>query len=241
MKGLVGLLWALGGGVAGLIIAVVGAMVYAGATNMTDREGARGYFVIAIGLVGAVIGLVVGLVLYARSAPSGQGAAFLSSGTLGFIALVAAIAFSLWAFMQLREAPLEYNGAMAQLEMEYRIKTVDLPDTDSGRWLNVEVQTTKTRPQGTVNWSDKRTEGEYTIIPVVQGPLYRSGSRMIVVRVGEQQVEVFSPPMKRTPNPKADWSDWYRPRVVDPPYGVVPPAPLKSKLEIRYKLRVYGQ
>lgn len=241
MKGLVGLLWGLGGAIVGLIIAIIGAMVFAAATNVTTREGARGYFVIAIGLIGAVIGLVIGLVLYARSAPSGQGAAFLGSGTLGFIGLVAAVAFSLWASMQLREAPLKYNGAQAQLEMEYRVKTVDLPDSTSGRWLNVEVQTSKTRPEGTVVWSDKRAEGEYTIIPVVQGPLYRSGSRMIVARLGEQQVEVFSPPMKRTPNPKADWSEWYRPRVVDPPYGVVPPAPLKSKLEMRYKLRVYGQ
>src|SRR6478609_7737390 len=232
MRSLVGLLWALGGAIVGLIVGLVAASVFASVTNMSSREGASGYFVVAIGLIGAIIGLIAGLVMYGRRAPVGQGATHFGSGALGVVALVAAIAVCLWAFMQLRESPLEYNGAMANLEMEFRIKSADLPASSSGDWLNVEVQTAKTRPEGTVIWSGKRTEGEYTIIPVVQGPLYRSGSRMIVVRLGEEQVEVFSPPMKRTPDPKADWSEWYRPRVVDPPYGVVPKAPLKSKLEL---------
>ncbi|MEP6763215.1 MAG: hypothetical protein ABJB66_02835 [Gemmatimonadaceae bacterium] len=241
MRSLVGILWGLGGAIAGFIIAMIGASIYAGLTDMTTREGARGYFTIAIGLIGAVIGLIVGLVLYARSAPSGEGAAFFSWGTLGFVGLVAAIALSLWAFMQLRETPLMYSGSQASLEMEFRVKSADLPASASANWLNVEVQTAKTRPEGTVSWSSRRVEGEYTIIPVSQGALYRSASRMIVVRVGEEQVEVFSPPMKRTPDPKADWSAWYPAKVVDPPYGVTPPAPLKSKLEIRYKVTIYGQ
>ncbi|MEP7345350.1 MAG: hypothetical protein ABI877_08785 [Gemmatimonadaceae bacterium] len=241
MRSLIGLLWALGGGVVGLVVGLVGATAFASVTNMTSREGASGYFAVAIGLICAIVGLILGLVMYGRSAPTGQGAAYTGSGALGFVALIAAVALSLWAFMQLRETPLEYNGAMANLEMEFRVRSADLPAASSDNWLNVEVQTAKTRPEGTVIWSAKRTEGEYTIIPVVEGPLYRSGSRMIVVRVGEEQVEVFSPPMKRTPDPKADWSEWYRPRVVDPPYGVVPPTPLKSKLELRYRLKVYGQ
>jgi hypothetical protein len=241
MRSLVGLLWALGGGIAGLIVGLVGASVFASATHMTSREGASGYFVVAIGLIGALFGLIVGLVMYGRSAPAGQAAAHIGFGALGFVALVAAVAVCIWAFMQLREAPLEYNGAMANLELELRIKNADLPASPSESWLNVEVQTAKTRPAGTVLWSSKRNDGEYTIIPVVQGPLYRSGSRVVVVRVGEEQVEVFSPRMKRTPDSKADWSEWYRPRVVDPPYGVVPPTPLKSKLELRYRVRAYGQ
>jgi hypothetical protein len=241
VRTLVGLLWALGGAIAGLIVGLVGAALFAAATHMTSREGASGYFVVAIGLIGALIGLIVGLVMYGRSAPAGHAAAYTGSGALGFFALVAAVAVSIWAFMQLREAPLEYDGAMANLELELRIKSADLPASSSDGWLNVEVQTAKTRPEGTVLWSHKRVEGDYTIIPVVQGPLYRSGSRAIVVRVGEEQVEVFSPPMKRRPDPTAGWSEWYRPRVVDPPYGVVPPTPPKSKLELRYRVRVYGQ
>ena len=241
MRSLVGLLWALGGGIAGLIVGLVGASVFAGVTNMTSREGASGYFAISIGLIGALIGLIVGLVMYARSAPVGHRVAYIGSGTLGFVALIAAVAVFIWAFMQLREAPLEYNGAMANLELEFRIKSAEMPATSPSEWLNVEVQTAKTRPEATVISSAKRIEGDYTIVPVVQGPLYRSGNRAIVVRVGDQQVEVFSPPMKRTPDPHANWTEWYRPRVVDPPFGVVPQAPLRSKLELRYRVTVYGQ
>src|SRR5215212_1831790 len=118
MRSLVGLVWALGGGIAGLIVGLAGASVFASATNMTSREGASGYFVISIGLIGALIGLIVGLVMYGRSAPPGQAVAHTGFGALGFVALVAAVAVSIWAFMQLREAPLEYDGAMANLELE---------------------------------------------------------------------------------------------------------------------------
>ena len=173
MRSLTGLLWALGGGIAGLIVGLVGATIFAGLADMTDREGARGYFALAIGLIGAVIGLIVALVLYGRSAPAGQGPAYTGSGALGVIGLVAAVAFAIWAFMQLRETPLKYNGAMATLEMEFRVSNADLPASASDRWLSVEVQTEKTRPEGTVIRSAKRTEGDYSIIPVAQGPLYR--------------------------------------------------------------------
>lgn len=240
MRSIMGLLWALAGSVAGFILGVIVAIVIAKVTNASNREGAQGYFAIALGLIGALIGLVAGLVLYARSAPTGQGAAFIGSGTLGVIGLVAAIALSLWAFMNLREAPLEYDGAQANLEMEFRVLTSALPADASERWLDVEVQTAKTRPVGTVLWSSRRTDGMHTIIPVVQGPLYRSGNRFIVVNIEGAHTEMFRPPMKRTPNPKADWSTWYAPASVDPPYGVVPPSPLKAMFEMRYRVRAYG-
>src|SRR5689334_11606621 len=131
MRSLVGLLWALGGAIVGLIVGLVGASVFAAVTHMSSREGASGYFVVAIGLIGAIIGLVAGLVMYGRSAPSGQGAAHIGSGMLGFVVLVGAVGILLWAFMQLREAPLEYDGAMANLELEFRIRNADVPATSS--------------------------------------------------------------------------------------------------------------
>lgn len=241
MRILIGLFWALVGGVVGAIVFGIGASAYAAATDMTSREGARGYFVIAFGLIGAVIGIITGIVLYGRSAPSGQGAAYTGSGALGFVGLIAAVAVGIWGFMQLQEKPLIYNGnAQADLEMEFRAKSSDVPANNPENWLNVEVQTTKTRPVGSVHWSSRRIEGEYTIIPVSQGAFYRAANRVIVVRVGEQQVEAFTPPIKRTPDPKMDWSEWYRPTRVDPPYGVTPPAPLKSMLELRYRVRAWG-
>ncbi|MGV3707794.1 MAG: hypothetical protein ACO1Q7_03065 [Gemmatimonas sp.] len=240
MRSIAGLLWALGGAVAGFATGVVGAMIFSSVTNMTDREGARGYFVMGIGLVCALIGLVLGIVMYGRSAPSGERAAAAGSGVLGVVGLIAAVAVAIYAFLQLQEKPLEYNGAQANLELEFRTKSVNIPATNRERWLNIEVQTSKTRPEALLMWDKIRTEGENTVMPAVQGPFYRAGSRFIVVRIGETQTEMFSPPMKRTPDPNADWSEWYKPNSVDAPFGVRPSAPLTPMLEVRYRVRAYG-
>jgi hypothetical protein len=240
MRSLLGLLWALGGAVVGIIVGVAVSQVVIRSTNASNREGAAGYLMIVIALVGGAIGLVGGLVLYARSAPTGQSTEFLSSGTTGVFALVAAIAVGLWLFMTFREAPLKYDGSMATLEMEFRVLTSALPDDSTGYFFNVDVQTSTTNPSASVSWSSRRTEGPYTIIPVFQGPLYRAGSRFIVVRMKELHDEMFMPPMKRTPNPKADWSTWYKPTSVDPPYGVTVKEPIKGILELRYRVRRYG-
>lgn len=241
MKTLSGLLWALGGGVAGLVAGGLIGMAIAKMTDMSSREGASGYFVVLVALVGAVVGLVAGVVLFGRSAPDGQGAAFAGSSVLGVVALVAVLALGLWAFTTLRETPAMYDGAMATLELELRARVDDLPVTTSNDWLQLEVQTAKTRPEGDVSWSRARTEGVMRIIPVTQGPLVRSGSRVIVVRVKDQRDEIFIPPMKRLPDRNADWSPWYTASTVEPPYGVVPAAPLRAIFELRYRITVYGE
>lgn len=240
MRSIVGLLWALVGAVAGLVAGAIIATAISTVTHASNREGAQGYYMVGLGLIGAVVGLIAALVIYARSAPAGQAVAYGGSGVVGVVGLVALIAIALWAFMNLREAPLEYSGAMASLELELRIPTAQIPADAAGYWLNVEVQTAKTRPEATVMWSNRRVEGEFTIVPAIQQPIYRSGSRVIVVRIKDRQDEAFMPSMRRTPDPTADWSEWVRPQSVDPPYGVVPPAPLTSIVELRYRVRRYG-
>lgn len=89
-------------------------------------------------------------------------------------------------------------------------------------------------------WSTRRIEGDATIIPAIQQPIYRSANRVIVVRLVGRQDEAFMPRMRRTPDPQSDWSEWVRPQSVDPPYGVAPPAPLHSIVELRYRVRKYG-
>jgi hypothetical protein len=241
MKTLSGLLWALGGVVAGLVAGGLIGMAIAKITDMPSREGASAYFVVFVALVGAALGLIAGVVLFGRSAPDGQGAAFAGSSVLGVVALVAVLALGLWAFTTLRETSAMYDGAMATLELELRARVDDLPVTTSNDWLQLEVQTAKSRPEGDVSWSRARTEGDMRIIPVSQGPLVRSGNRVIVVRVKDQHDEIFIPPMKRMPDRKADWSPWYKPGSVEPPYGVVPPAPLRAIFELRYRIKVYGE
>lgn len=241
MRSIIGLLWALGGAIAGFVAGAIVATVISVVTHASNREGAQGYFMIALGAIGALIGLVGALFLYARSAPAGQAATYGGAGIFGVIAAVVAIAVGIWGYLNLREAPIEYDGAMASLELEFRIPTAEIPADTTDYWINAEVQTSSTRPEATVFWSKRRVEGNATIIPAIQQPIYRSANRVIVVRLKGRQDEAFMPRMRRTPDPKADWSEWVRPQSVDPPYGVVPPAPLQSIVELRYRVRKYGE
>jgi hypothetical protein len=241
VRSITGVIWALGGAVVGLLVGLVAGLVIVKVTHTSSREGGDGYLMVAVALVGAVLGLLVGMLLYGRSAPAGEGVAYAGSSLLGVAGIMVAIAAGLWAFMNLREAPATYGNAMADLLIELRVRSDAIPPAEEHDWLGVEVQTPKTRPEGTVLWSQARTEGAYRIIPVSQGPLSRTTSRFIVVRIKDRQDEMFSPPMKRLPDPDADWSPWYAPGAVTPPYGVVPPVPLHAMFELRYRIRVYGR
>ena len=88
MRGLLGLLWALGGAVGGSVAGLLVATVVVKVGNITSREGAAGYATISI----AIIGAVARMVLYGRSAPAGQGVAFSGSAVLGVAGLAAVIA-----------------------------------------------------------------------------------------------------------------------------------------------------
>lgn len=237
-----GLLWALGGGVAGCIAGITVADAIIAITKTSNRDGAHGYLMVALGLIGAVIGLVVGLSQYGRSAPAGFGFSYFISGMLGLLCVAAAIGLGIWASYYFQERPVQYEGqAMADLLLELRIESASVPaGRAASRWFDVEVQTSTTRPTGLVDVDAMRQEGSHTIYPVIQGPLYRAGSRTIVVTIAGNRMEAFIPPMKRVPDPEADWSAWYRPRQVYA-HGLTPPsAPLEPVFELRYRVRKYG-
>lgn len=241
MRNLSGVLYALGGAVIGLVIGVVAGLLIAKVTNTTNREGAASVTALAVGLVGAVIGLIAGIVLYVRAAPAGQGAASGGAATLGVAALVALGALGAWAWLNLREAPLQYDGAMATLELELRLDTANAPSDSAPPWLDIEVQSGSSRPAGDVRWNRLRTEGAYRIVPVSQNPLMRAADRVVVVRLAGRQTELFVPPMPRTPDSRADWSAWYRPQRVEPITDGASSAAPPSLIELRYRVRRYGE
>jgi hypothetical protein len=242
MKAIHGLLWALGGGVAGCLVGILVAMAILAVGNFSNREGAHGYFAMALGLIGAALGLAAGLILYARSAPAGANAlAYFGSGAVGLCGVAVALGLGIWAFVYFQERPVAYaDRAMADLLLELRAETARVPAGAADNWFSVEVHTSSTRPVGLVLWDKARIDGRYSVFPVVQGPLYRAGSRVVVVDVAGKQVEAFVPAMKRVPDPNADWSEWCKPQRVDPPFGVVPAAPLDALFELRYRVRRYG-
>ncbi|HPA52865.1 MAG TPA: hypothetical protein PLP50_14820 [Thermoanaerobaculia bacterium] len=239
MRAVLGALAGLAGAAAGGLIATILAAVFAKAANVTTREGAAGYLVVAVGILGALAGLVVGVVLYARSAPAGEGPSAAGSALLGLLGVVVVVAAILWAWTLSHEGPASYGDTLASLELELRVKKADAPAGPPSSWLDVEVQTAKTRPAAVVLSDKVREEGDGIVVPLVQNPLHRATGRLVVVRVADRHVEVFSPRWKAKPDPKADWSPWIAPRLAEKTGGEGGEA-VRPILELRYRVRLYG-
>lgn len=243
MKAVIGLLWALGGMVLGSVLFALGASLYAQATHASNREGAVGYFVVALGLIGGLLGLVAGLIWFARSAPAGEAMRQLGLGVLGLLALVAVLAAAVWAWVQTREVPVTYDGnTQASLLLEFRAQAASMPAGPVRQWLDVEVNTANTRPVALVLQDEVRHEGTQLVVPAVQGPLIRAGNRLVVARLklpGGERHEVFMPKMPRRPDPRADWSEWVSPREVFDVTSGQSGAP--ALLQMRWRLRLYGE
>jgi MFS family permease len=242
MKALTGLLWGLGGMALGGVLFAAGAALVAHLTNASNREGAIGYFVIALGIVGGLLGLLAGLGWYARSAPPGQGWQQLGQALLGLAVFAVLLVALGWAWVQSHELPVKYEGeALANLELEFRLPAAAAPAGPARQWLAVEVTTRKTRPVALVLQDQRREEGGQLVLPAVQGPLVGAWQRLVVARLelpeGPRDV-VFMPRMPRKPDPLAGWSDWEPPReVFDPRAGAAASAPA---LQLRWRVRRYG-
>ena len=242
MRAVLGALSGLAGAAAGFLVAALLAALFAKVTNVSNREGAVGYLVFAVGFLGAIGGTIVGILLFARTAPAGEGARFAGTAVLGLVGMAALVALGVWAWASSREVPAQYGNTLASLELEFRVKKTDLPEGPPARWLQVEVQTATTRPEGLVLSDKVREEEGWLVVPVIQNPLYRSPSRVIVARVSDRHVEVFTPPWKAKPDPKAGWSSWTAPRHVDRTNPETPAdAVLRPILEVRYRVRLYGE
>lgn len=242
MKAVLGALAGLAGAAAGGLVAALLAAVFAKVTNVTTREGAAGYLVVAVGILGAIAGMVLGVVLFARSAPAGAGLRSAGSALLGLLGVAALVAAALWAWTLSHEGPARYGNTLATLELEFRVKKGEAPAGSPSTWLDVEVQTAKTRPAGLVLPDAVREEGEWMIVPVIQNPLHRASGRVIVARVADRHVEVFTPPMKAKPNPNADWSPWTAPRLAERTGGgSAGGEAVRPILEVRYRVRLYGE
>ncbi len=242
MKAVLGALAGLAGAAAGLLVSVLLATLFAKLTNVTSREGAAGFFVVAVGVLGAIAGTIVGVFLFARSAPEGEAARSAGAAVLGLLGLAALVALVVWGWVGSREGPAKYGNTLASLELEFRVRASEAPAGPPSGWLDVEVQTSTTRPPGTVLSDRVREEDGFVVVPVVQNPVYRSASRSIVSRVANRRVEVFVPRMKSKPDPKAGWSAWQAPRLVEMQGGGAGAGEeAKPILELRYRVRLYGE
>lgn len=241
MKILQGVLAAFLGAGVGFAVAAFGSMAIAKAANASNREGALGYLALFAGLLGAVAGVVVAIWLVARRAPPGE--VYLRGGAIfaAFLGVLAVAALGVWLFYFSKERPMTYHGSQASLELELRVpEALVAKDQDLRGFLNVEMQTRTTRPEGTLFVDRVRHEGDAVIVPGSVAPLYRASFRLLVVRVGEER-ELFQLRLGFLPVPRAEWSEWLRADFLDHPGGAQPVrAEGRGAVELRYRIHVYG-
>ena len=233
---------ALIGGIIGHIVGFIGGALagtfIAAATHMSNFEGAAGYFAVLIGLVGALLGLVLGvwLALRARGATRSFAAVAVYSGaSLGTIIAVSTAIIMLMLFF---DSTLNRGSAKPQALFEIRMP----PDTKlAADRSDVEIELNTDRNSDYAYKSKEEYQYNDGDRPVISGGVdlaFRSSSRIIVLkRKGEPDL-LFKLNLSGKPGHSdafGPWQpiDWVAEAGAQQPRKATP----ADKYEIRYRVR----
>jgi hypothetical protein len=236
VKILLSLCTALITGVVGLLTAGVVTSAYVDWYNVSSFEGASGYMIIGLALVGGVVSLVVGLVVALAMAATRRPFFWWSTlATCGAIlGLGGAVALVLYL---LADFPPTIDGEELRLEVEIRLPTGQtVPSGESGVdsvffLASMVDHTQRASRYGTLKLDQARMENGRWIVPAEVLLFTSRGLRSIDARIGEKSIAGFIVPLPAHPG-KADeqWSGW----GPQPPPGS-PPWP---ETESSYRFRV---
>ena len=179
---IVALIGGIVGIVAGFLAGAFAGTFIAAATRMSNFEGAAGYFAVLIGLVGALLGLVLGvwLALRARGANKSFPAVVLYSGlSLGAIIAVAACVITLMLFF---DSTLNRGSAKPQALFEIRMSPGTTLAADRS---DVEIELNTDQNSAYAYKSKEEYQYNDGNRPVISGGVdlaFRTSSRIIVVK-----------------------------------------------------------
>jgi hypothetical protein len=226
--------------VAGCLGAGFLADVCVGWYRITGREGASGYFVIFMGLLGLVAGFVVGLVC-ARVVAAGAQPGFLKGLGLalavaaGILAVIAALA---WLGA---EFPPRLEGRLLAVEVEVRLPPgrerpvareeqiyswhVTITADSAGRRQSLEPLRTQDAAQVDGRWILPTTVDLETTDP---------GKSLGVKLGGETQTQYFRMTLAGHPTRRDfEWSGW----LTQATWGDLSPVPAAEACEVRYRVQ----
>lgn len=209
--------------------------------RVSSFEGGSGYFVMGLGLLGAVVGLVTGLVTAGVMAPQ-NGAAFLKTFgvSVGALALIAATA--IWLCWALADIPPEIEGCPLRLEVELRLP-VDVTDSpakgvgESSLTLSSVMNHRARKSQvGELKPARARLENGRWIVPGAVELFTMRGKRSIGFKLNGKEIMGYLVPLPARPGKKfLEWSDW----------GPRPPAPQPAwpdtKPSYRFRVQKIGE
>jgi hypothetical protein len=182
--------------------------------RVSSFEGGSGYFVIGLALLGAVVGLITGLVTAGVLAPQ-NGAGYLktfatSVGVLaGLAALITALCWSL------ADIPPEIDGRPLTLEVELRLPTgtTNPPTKGTGEssmaLYSLVNHTGRKHESGSLRPQDARLENGRWIVPGEVALFTMRGKRSLDFKLNGETVMGFLVPLPARPGRKfLEWSDW---------------------------------
>jgi uncharacterized membrane protein YhaH (DUF805 family) len=237
------ILWAMLGGLAGgALLCISGFFLgswYAEASHMSNMEGARGYFAVAMGMIGALAGLPAGIILTLRRRRDRGSAGNLVVGSLTAVVGVVAVGIlgvGIWWMMQPKI--LAHNGPTPLLNFEVMspitMKTIDLDR------LEVELQTDHNEADGVWKRDDSREENGHQIFAGYVPLHFRTSQRMLVIKVPSGEAQIFRLRLASDPTglKHRTWTDWQSPDFVDNQKGSSHPmrAVPEHSVSIRYRV-----
>lgn len=208
-------------GAAGLVGAGAVATACVRWYRISSFEGGSGYFVIGIGLAGAVAGAILGLVI-ARVVAAGEAPSFFRafSWSLGAVAGITGIA-AMVSFV-LADIPPALDGRPLRLDVELRLPVGEaLPaGAVSLELASVSGGTRRSAESGTVAIAAARQENGRWIVPGSVPLVTQRGDRALGIEFGGQRREGFLIPVPARPGSEyLQWSEWGpRPPAGSPPW-----------------------
>ncbi|MBZ0141034.1 MAG: hypothetical protein K8H87_14880 [Pseudorhodoplanes sp.] len=212
MNFILALLAGIGGAVAGFFAGVGIGNLLAPVFGITSFEGAAGYFVVLIGLLGGLIGLVAAIVLVLRYKAGHRGfRALAGRGTLVLGAIAALVA----AGIAIRMATLEHFPGNVTPQLHFEIRLPAGMAEPVRRRVDFEMQAGSQRSGGQFKDEWLRRDGDrYVLSGFV--PLYtRTAQRILVVSLPDQPRLLFSIGLSATPKTSDQYGAWQRVNFVD--------------------------
>lgn len=235
MNWMMSFLVALITGIVGLIGAGFAAGAYASWYHMTTREGAAGFFVLGMGLLGGMASFVIGL-LVARIGASGAPPSFVKAIAASNGIILAICGLVVLVCYLLADFPPTIDGEELRLEVEIRLpaghaKPVSDEKSTAEFTLGSVVNHTRRASQpGTLKVADAREENGRWIIPAEVFVFTTRGDRSIDARLGGESIAGFVIPLPARPGKEHEqWSKW----MPQPPAGSSPWPDTKSSFRFR--------
>ncbi|MBM3998999.1 MAG: hypothetical protein FJ297_05555 [Planctomycetes bacterium] len=200
-------------GFVGLLSAGFVAGTYVDWYQVTSREGASGYLIVAMALVGGFIGMALGAVSSWFLASTGL------AQTIGWpVGCVVGSAALAWlALFRFADIPPKVDGSLLRLEVEIRLPVGSVKPVGHGSFTlgSVVGRRERAAERGELHLERVRSDGGRWVIPADVFLFTARGERSIVAEMDGASIVGFLIPLPARPGSAFEsWSAW----------GPVPPA-----------------